>query len=890
MPAVIQGTFNNRSSGAVLSLALSVTVGAGTNLGLVVHVATIWNVTVDLVTYGGVPLTSIGQAQTGSYRNAVFALPSPPVGTADVVVHLSGSQRVAVAAHVLTAYGDARNFTNTSGNSTTPSVTVASAAGELVLDLVGSETSGQTFTVGAGQTSLHENDGVAGTDVRTASSSEPGAASVTMSWTIGTSAAWWIGAVSVLDDTNIGTLRLSAQMAEAWDPLGDDVDLHISAQTAEAWDPPDPTDPDATLQIAAQIIEIWDAPEPDPPEPGGEVPTATNPPTAPIPVGVLRHWFELTLDGVVLARAEATLRDPAGYHGGLKPGTLRHVGDIDRELLPRGEIRPVEIDVTVIDVDRLFRTAAESSTISRCYGRIAIISDDDRYAQLEPYYMFRGRIADHGTVQEDGPLYGFTLRDALSEATGDLDQSARIPANPMSKAVFPWLADEMDGKVAPALLGKLSDEDAAVPQGLVSPIVLGYLNFQDWWSGDDVDVIAGIISQGTLATNEGVGTKAFYNPPDTPDTRVEIPLSEFGVNVWMPGMPGWSATGLTTDYVDFPLPLDATTRRYTPFFVRRSHPLADAFIKRQVLVGINAHGLAEDAEGSNIYISDPPRIWQWVVVNQIFVPYTTGPYAGIPTFDGTVSVINTDLVERTRARQHARLTGGYPIAVVVGRDGNQQTAAHILTEILEGSDMEQGTDRHGRAFVDTEDPDAEPVAHLSDLHDIESGTFRTWCARDQFYDRLLHSFGYRHTPPSAPTATAAEGEPQARQIVPYSPWRSGLREIRHEAAITANQGFVRTRTVENFVVQDADVAADLEARWSARHAGLSLDGPWYFEQTGPLGRLLGLELGDNILITHCDGLGPNGFEGRKARVMRIRHSLQTRRTTIGGYIHLEAAS
>lgn len=77
------------------------------------------------------------------------------------------------------------------GSSTTPSVAVSSAAGELVVDAVGGFSPAGSVAVGAGQTSRVENENWGGNDAAAGMSTEDGAASVTMSWTI-SSAPWSI--------------------------------------------------------------------------------------------------------------------------------------------------------------------------------------------------------------------------------------------------------------------------------------------------------------------------------------------------------------------------------------------------------------------------------------------------------------------------------------------------------------------------------------------------------------------------------------------------------------------------------------------------------------------------------------------------------------------------
>lgn len=81
------------------------------------------------------------------------------------------------------------------GNSTAPSVTASSAAGELVVDAVCSFFPAATVTTDVSQTQRIENESWGGSDAVAAMSTEAGAGSVTMSHTIGSAADWSIVAV-----------------------------------------------------------------------------------------------------------------------------------------------------------------------------------------------------------------------------------------------------------------------------------------------------------------------------------------------------------------------------------------------------------------------------------------------------------------------------------------------------------------------------------------------------------------------------------------------------------------------------------------------------------------------------------------------------------------------
>ena len=87
------------------------------------------------------------------------------------------------------------NDAGATGLGTTASVDVASAAGELVADVVGTQNAGATVSVGPGQTERWNQVGTAGVG---AASSEPGAATVTMSWDLAEVENWSISAVALL--------------------------------------------------------------------------------------------------------------------------------------------------------------------------------------------------------------------------------------------------------------------------------------------------------------------------------------------------------------------------------------------------------------------------------------------------------------------------------------------------------------------------------------------------------------------------------------------------------------------------------------------------------------------------------------------------------------------
>jgi hypothetical protein len=178
-------------------VTLSHTTGTENNRLMLVGISQ-RNRLVSSVTYGGVPLTLVGENNSNANaRIAIYRLVNPAPGTANVVVNFSANPVWGAVVSVTTFYNvDQSNplgtFATAQANSSTPSVNVSSAAGELVYDVVSKRN--QSISVGAGQTQRWNL--FSGSEIYGGGSTEPGAASTTMSWTAGSS-DWAMGAVSI---------------------------------------------------------------------------------------------------------------------------------------------------------------------------------------------------------------------------------------------------------------------------------------------------------------------------------------------------------------------------------------------------------------------------------------------------------------------------------------------------------------------------------------------------------------------------------------------------------------------------------------------------------------------------------------------------------------------
>jgi hypothetical protein len=624
------------------------------------------------------------------------------------------------------------------------------------------------------------------------------------------------------------------------------------------------------------------------PIPGGEVPEGVDPAVSDLPTGIIRLFAEWTYGTSepysTLSVAETVLRNPASWHGGFMPAWLLEVSDIERTLAP--DLRGVLVTLVVADPGGLtFRALAEIQNLNGSVWEIFTVSDSVRYALGEPHRRFAGRVAGHRALP--GFRYEFSLVDILSEDLGLLLDAARVPPSKLTLAQFPGMTADYEGRALPIPLGEVSDEDAPIPQGVVPPMIVAPSFNLSALGGINVEVVAAVIAHGALPPR-GLW-EPYYNPAGQPYARIPVPAGAEGTIVTWPGAAGWSFVGVPTDYVDFPLPLSALTNRLTPVFFLKSHPAVQDWVDGKSQLAFNLFGLTEFADGSGRYWSDAPDTIEFLVRNFLKPPlWQTGDYNEIQTFFRGYSIVNLDSVATSRARLRAFGGGTYPIGFLLGGDGRQQSMRQVIADLLDGVLMEIGIDRHGRYMFDVEDPDAEATWSLSDLHDIELGSFEVDHDWKSYRNHAEYRGGIRYLPAVAPIAAPAEGDPlPAVNLGPHQDWQT-IGAYEHTEAIAANRGIKTVPLqLDNRVVRKSDVLANWAQRKVARAVG---PGPGY---NGPqLPRMvttwrtgaLNVELGDVVAVTHIEGVASGGWVGKRFRVERIVDRLQARRIEFSGRI------
>ncbi|MFQ5961763.1 MAG: hypothetical protein ACE5MG_10225, partial [Candidatus Methylomirabilales bacterium] len=173
------------------------------------------------VTYNGVGLTElVNHSEAGdNARVELWYLLAPATGTFDIVVSQSGANDVVGGATSWTGVDQTTSFGPTAaadGTVSPATVGVTSASNEVVVDVVGARNAA-TLTVDASQTQRW-NLGVGVIDG--GGSSEPGAATVTMSWTLTGTFEWAIAGVSLKPASGVAcdsiTVTTSDPAGQLW--------------------------------------------------------------------------------------------------------------------------------------------------------------------------------------------------------------------------------------------------------------------------------------------------------------------------------------------------------------------------------------------------------------------------------------------------------------------------------------------------------------------------------------------------------------------------------------------------------------------------------------------------------------------------------------------------
>lgn len=200
------------SGGNVSTLNWSHTISPGSSRILIVGLSIdATNASVLAANFAGLlPLTPIGQTNGTDTRVAMYYLLNPPVGTFPISVTLDTSAGIVGGAASFQGVDQATPITAFAGNigpNDTPTLTVASTLGGVVVDTVAPKSPRRVISAGPGQAIAWN---LSATNYSGAGSTMPGDASVSPYWILNGNKAWTMGAVALNPSLVLADVAIAA--------------------------------------------------------------------------------------------------------------------------------------------------------------------------------------------------------------------------------------------------------------------------------------------------------------------------------------------------------------------------------------------------------------------------------------------------------------------------------------------------------------------------------------------------------------------------------------------------------------------------------------------------------------------------------------------------------
>lgn len=598
------------------------------------------------------------------------------------------------------------------------------------------------------------------------------------------------------------------------------------------------------MRLSQSVIEVLHRAPLTPGGGGGVGPVGVNPGAGVIPSTAPEVFVVLTLGATDYAFGVGQMNDDPSWYGGSKQGKILDISSIKYTLTKEGGPQAVSFTVTLLDGDRVFADrAGTTSPIRGGTCAVYVIDHAARLAGQTPKRLANGYITKYES--DDKFVFRLTVKDALSVRLSKLDKEPILPPNRFTLVDFPALDKSMDGKPIPLIMGKVSDESEAVIQGEVPPVYVATINLSAF-GGIDKVVDAYIWAQGAFVNN-GI-TSVWYNDPTTPLVRYMVPVSAFGTLVYTPFWPGWAATGITNNFIDY------NGIRYTPFFIDAAIPQAALVRQGNILIAANIHGTEDVGDASGNMIESPAYLTSFLLNTYVFNKYLTGVYPTLPVYDSpsfsNYSWIDTATFDEVETYFQGRLTGGYKVGFILGHDGESQTVFDFLRDMCAGVWMDIGTNLDGQLIASVYDPLDTPVDTFDAQTDIQKDSYAVTLNEEQYINRVDHEFARYYVAPYAPAPTPAQGDPVPTTPIPeYGTYRSGVKTTEDSAA-QALIGETVTFSLQNNVVRDSTVAADVSARIIAERLGPTGYGPHEFSFKGGWRLIENVRLGKNIIVKH----------------------------------------
>lgn len=649
-----------------------------------------------------------------------------------------------------------------------------------------------------------------------------------------------------------GFVTFSAGLTE----LASSVNVRLTQMPLEVLTNNAPSD----IRIAQAVVQVLRSYTPDVPPAttpcagGGTVASGSNPSAgASLTAATAIHkWLSVTIGATLYEWSDTAINITTA-----KRPRILSWGKAVRALTDGlGGIESAAMTIRLSDADRVLRGLHSTQTLLNKIVTVYAQDEASIRSGGNPWPMFTGVVRDFRPESE--LTYKLVLEDKLTLSTSAFAQEKLVPPLVVTDQISDATPlQKVNDSAIPLLYGALSDEDDAVPVGVVPASLVRASTRTGYESlGNNFEMLVGL---GATADVQAV----FIADPNSgvpPTARAKAGSTLYGNSVWAPHRAGWSAPANYDDYGG---------RRYTDIVLADGSQAAIMARDGKIPIAINLCGYETVGDGTGSTIDSLP-LQLLHFLNNFVVQLATGNWLSIASL-GSYSLFDTTTFAAVKTVTEARISGGYKGAFILGHSFRQITLRQALAQFCRSGDFDLGINRYGQIMLTilNRASTASSATVFTDEHDIIKDSFSIDPRVDEVENEIRYAYK-RNYVPALQQLNPDPGTPLPRE--PFDGvWLSGLQTVSNAPSIAAIGETRQSQLLELDMVRDTATANDVAAQRLALRCPANGRAVATFAVTIPKGAAI--ELGDIVKVTHFQGLGASGWTAQRLQVRRIEVDL-----------------
>ena len=397
------------------------------------------------------------------------------------------------------------------------------------------------------------------------------------------------------------------------------------------------------------------------------------------PATVPLAWMQISsVGGRVYRFAKATIP-----HGVPKRARVQRFGTVVRRLTDgAGGPQASTVTTVLVDTDRTLRQLANAGTLQSALVEYFVADLSTLKTGADGQRVFRGRV--HDWSADAGLTLTLTVEDDLTARLTSADAAdTRSPLRKIDKDISdttPRSSRFEQG--APEVYGNVADDTAATPLGVLQLPHTTSITL-------DANPALGNMPMFLVSAQVCQRITHIYaaNPAENPPiNRVPLNPALIGVNVFIPGYPGW------------PLPnpwYETDAGRWTVIFMQGHLTETKLAVEERIPITVNVCGYEAVGNGSGNVIDQPARAFLHWFNNRVLQDVGRANWQPLAML-GDFSLFDTTTFDRVSAVCDAR---GYRVAGVLSHDNTFISWRERVAEWCRNFGFEMGINRHGQVIL-----------------------------------------------------------------------------------------------------------------------------------------------------------------------------------------------